>query len=95
MTTRKEGSVRRVARTFVVKLYIGSSGGKRVYWTHTVAGTTRQAEREANAILAQLIERKRGLAGAVLREVRMSLGDWLTEYVNQWCDGVSERTRAE
>ncbi len=60
--------------------------GKRIRRRKRIAGTKKEAER---ALTAEL---KRIDAGKPPRETRMTLGRWVDEHFQKWCNGVSART---
>lgn len=89
--TRRRGTVTpRGHGKWLVRVTLGYDAyGRRVRHNETVFGTKAEAERRLTGLL------KRGDDGTPIRFSTQSLGQWIDEWLADWCGGLSERTCRE
>jgi integrase len=88
--SRRRGSIEAVGPSkWRVRLSFGTEGGKRRRLSKVVLGSKADAERYLNAAV-----RRREHNDAVVLS-RQALGDWVTEWLSTWCNGMAPRTRAD
>lgn len=76
-------------QTWLVRVYVGQDeSGRRHYRSETIAGTRKSAEKRLTELLAE-----KDTIGRLTRLTRQTVKGYLTEWTDQWLQGVSERTR--
>src|SRR5690349_3097021 len=82
---RKDGST-----AWLVRVYRGQDeNGRRSYRSETISGIRRNAEKRLTELLAE-----KDSVGQLSRLTRQSVSAYLSDWLDNWLDGVSEKTRA-
>ena len=91
MATRRQGHLKELSPSkWHIRVSIGvDAGGKRVRLDKTLNGSKAEAQRYLNAAL----RRKEDGFDVVL--TRQSLGAWIDEWLETWCDAISKRTKSD
>jgi integrase len=82
---RKDGST-----AWLVRVYRGQDeDGRRSYRSETIVGTRRNASKRLTELLAE-----KDSFGQLSRLTRQTVSAYLSDWLDNWLDGVSEKTRA-
>ena len=88
--TRRRGTItQRGPDQWLVRVTLGYEAGKQVRINRVVRGAKQDADRMLTKLTREADE------GLSVRTSRQSLGEWLTEWLDAWCNDVRERTRRD
>lgn len=85
--SRRRGTItQRGADRWLVRVTLGYEAGKQIRVNRVIHGTKHDADRLLTKLTRDADE------GLAVRASRQSLGEWLSEWLDAWCNDVRERT---
>lgn len=87
---RRRGTItQRGSDQWLVRVTLGYEAGKQIRVNRVIRGTKQDADKALTRLTREADE------GLAVRTSRQSLGEWLKEWLDAWCNDVRDRTRED